>query len=98
MTKRVQILGHITAQANAFAGKQRELSVDITTFELRVHDGSTEGGHRILTKEQNDALYQPLGVSEFNTIKVDTINEFTGNAGVTIDGVLVKDGLVDGID
>jgi len=31
-------------------------------------------------------------------IKVDTISEKTSAAGVTIDGVLLKDGLVDGVD
>ena len=31
-------------------------------------------------------------------IQVNTINEYTGANGVTIDGVLVKDGLVDGVD
>ena len=32
------------------------------------------------------------------TIKTDTIAEYTAATGVTIDGVLIKDGLVDGID
>ncbi len=31
-------------------------------------------------------------------IQVNTINEYTGANGVTIDGVLVKDGNVDGVD
>ena len=31
-------------------------------------------------------------------IKVDTISENTSAAGVTIDGVLIKDGKVDGVD
>ena len=31
-------------------------------------------------------------------IKVDTISEKTSAAGVTIDGVLIKDGNVDGVD
>ena len=31
-------------------------------------------------------------------IKSDTVDEKTGAAGVTIDTVLIKDGLVDGID
>ena len=31
-------------------------------------------------------------------IQVNTINEYTGANGVTIDGVLIKDGNVDGID
>ena len=31
-------------------------------------------------------------------IQVNTINEYTGASGVTIDGVLIKDGNVDGVD
>lgn len=31
-------------------------------------------------------------------IQVNTINEYTGANGVTIDGVLIKDGQVDGVD
>ena len=33
-----------------------------------------------------------------STVQVDTINESTTNSGVTVDGVLIKDGLVDGVD
>lgn len=33
-----------------------------------------------------------------STVQVDAINESTTNAGVTVDGVLVKDGQVDGVD
>ena len=33
-----------------------------------------------------------------STVQVDTINESTTNAGVTVDGVLIKDNQVDGVD
>ena len=33
-----------------------------------------------------------------STVQVDTINESTTGSGVTVDGVLIKDGNVDGID
>ena len=33
-----------------------------------------------------------------STVQVDAINESTTNAGVTVDGVLIKDGEVDGVD
>ena len=33
-----------------------------------------------------------------STLQVNTINESTSTSGVTIDGVLIKDGLVDGKD
>lgn len=38
------------------------------------------------------------GTSAAPTLKTDTINEFTPTAGVTIDSVPLKDGLVDGVD
>ena len=41
------------------------------------------------------------GINSFSNaagIKVDVINEYTSNAGVTIDSVLIKDGEVDGVD
>lgn len=98
MAKRVQRLGATTAIANAFIGLQREITVDTTLWELRVHDGVTPGGHRIITKELADSLYAPQGVTSFDFIEVDIINEFTPSTGVTVDGVLLKDGLVDGVD
>lgn len=55
--KRVQIIGHTTAEANNFQGREREVTVDISVKELRVHDGITLGGHRILNKEQTDIIY-----------------------------------------
>ena len=33
-----------------------------------------------------------------STVQVDTINESTTGSGVTVDGVLIKDGQVDGKD
>ena len=60
MTKRVQIVRHTTTNANAFTGREGEITVDTTVDELRVHDGVTAGGHRVLNKTLNDALYQPL--------------------------------------
>ncbi len=45
MTKRVQRLGHTTALADAFTGLARELTIDTSLNEIRVHDGFTAGGH-----------------------------------------------------
>ena len=33
-----------------------------------------------------------------STVQVDTINESTTGSGVTVDGVLIKDNQVDGVD
>lgn len=45
MAKRVQIIGHATSSADAFEGLSREITVDTTKNTLRVHDGTTPGGH-----------------------------------------------------
>jgi len=55
MTKRVQIVGHTTAEASTFVGRDRELSINIDTHELRIHDGVTPGGIKVLTESQVNA-------------------------------------------
>lgn len=40
-----------TAENDAFTGAEGEITVDTTTHEIRVHDGSTVGGHIIPTKD-----------------------------------------------
>jgi hypothetical protein len=62
VTKRVQILGHDHETANAFIGEEREITVDIDNWELRLHDGSTPGGWLIYNRDQNDARYQARSV------------------------------------
>lgn len=62
MTKRVQILGHDAATANAFIGLEREVTADTDNNHLVVHDGSTPGGHRILNRDENDNRYQARSV------------------------------------
>lgn len=57
--KIVQWLGDIADLAANYIGPQREIRVDTTNWNLRVHDGSTLGGHAILNEEQMDARYQP---------------------------------------
>jgi len=44
MVKRVSIIGHVTGSADAFTGVERELTIDTTRGEVRVHDGETQGG------------------------------------------------------
>lgn len=49
MTKKrtLQILRGTTVQNDAYTGSAGELTMDTTTNELRLHDGSTAGGHVI---------------------------------------------------
>jgi len=44
MTKRVQRIRHNTTGADAFIGRDGEITVDTTKKTLRVHDGLTAGG------------------------------------------------------
>lgn len=62
-----------TAENDAFTGAEGEITVDTTTHEIRVHDGSTVGGHIIPTKdysyskaESNDLLSNKANVDMDN--------------------------------
>lgn len=58
MTKEVQLAGGSATTQNQFTGAPRELTVDTSNQELRLHDGVTAGGHRIYNRDQNDSRYQ----------------------------------------
>jgi hypothetical protein len=44
MAKRVQLIRHASAGANSFLGKEGELTINLTTGSIRVHDGLNVGG------------------------------------------------------
>lgn len=44
MSKRVQFLRHALAEANLFVGLEGEVTINTSSSELRVHDGTTAGG------------------------------------------------------
>ena len=48
MAVTVQFIRGTTAQNNAFTGSVGELSINTTTNTIRVHDGSTAGGHELM--------------------------------------------------
>ena len=48
MAVTVQFRRGTTAQNNSFTGSVGELSVNTTTNTIRVHDGSTAGGHELM--------------------------------------------------
>lgn len=58
MVEIVQILGDTADLANAYVGPPRELRVDTSNWDLRIHDGSTPGGHRLINRDNADARYQ----------------------------------------
>lgn len=82
MTHRViQLYRGTSAQNDAFTGAAGEITMDTTNKELRLHDGSTAGGHKIggSIKNQNTAagatnpIYDWVGtLSEYETQAVAT--------------------------
>lgn len=50
-----------TAQNDAYTGPSGQITVDMDRKEVRIHDGVTPGGIRVLNKTQNDLLYQAIG-------------------------------------
>ncbi|MEX0828417.1 MAG: hypothetical protein WD005_05635, partial [Haliea sp.] len=45
MPDQVQLRGGSANENDSFTGAQREVTVDTTSNTLRVHDGTTTGGH-----------------------------------------------------
>ena len=48
MAVTVQLRRGTAAQNNAFTGAAGEISVNTTNNSIRVHDGSTAGGHEVM--------------------------------------------------
>ena len=59
MAKQVQRRRGTAAENNAFTGAAGEVTVDTTANDLRVHDGSTEGGHQAGTVAASGAVSTP---------------------------------------
>ena len=47
MAKNVQMVGSNAASEDQRTGLDRQITIDTSTYEIRVHDGVTQGGHRI---------------------------------------------------
>lgn len=79
MAKVLQHRRGTTAEHANFTGAEGELTVDTDKHSVRVHDGVTAGGHEILPKDKNDALYAPKDID----VGVTSVNGKTGV--VTVD-------------
>lgn len=66
--KIVQLAGGTSETQDLYVGEERELTVDTSNDELRLHDGATPGGKRIANSDANDARYQ------FRSIELDGFN------------------------
>lgn len=58
MTKNVQQQGGDAESENQVIGLSRQLRIDTSNQEIRLHDGSTVGGRRFLNRDANDGRYQ----------------------------------------
>lgn len=56
--KIVQLKGGDRESQDLYIGAPRELTVDTTNDDLRLHDGTTPGGKRIMSMENGDERYQ----------------------------------------
>lgn len=45
MAQRLQVRGGTQSQNEVFVGADREITVDTTNWAIRIHDGTTPGGH-----------------------------------------------------
>ena len=61
MPKRVQRVGHAETQANLYIGLPREITVDTTNNEARVHDGATAGGTRMARQDLGNVAVATSG-------------------------------------
>jgi hypothetical protein len=52
MAAHKQLIGHAEAEADAYIGPSRELTIVTETGALRSHDGTTPGGRKIPTEDQ----------------------------------------------
>ncbi len=81
MADQIQLRGGTAAESAAFTGASREVTVDTTNNTLRVHDGTTAGGHLLAkaadlttTQSAQTAALSALGVSSGAT----SLGTFTG--------------------
>lgn len=73
----IQVYRGTTAQNDAFTGESGELTMDTTRNELRLHDGSTAGGHVIPNKAETQGL---LGGGTAGTVLTNSGTPGTVNA------------------
>ena len=82
MADQIQLRGGTAAESAAFTGASREVTVDTTNNTLRVHDGTTAGGHLLATaadltttQSAQTAALTALGLSSGDT----SLGTFTGS-------------------
>ena len=83
MADQIQLRGGTAAESAAFTGASREVTVDTTNNTLRVHDGTTAGGH-LLAKAADLSTTQTAQTAALSTLGVSSgatsLGTFTGAA------------------
>ena len=94
MATQVQFRRGTAAQNNNFTGAEGELSVNLSNYSLRLHDGTTQGGYEIARHDFTNATFgssvlpdadatRSLGSSSFKFLSVHSqgfTGALTGNA------------------
>jgi hypothetical protein len=78
----VQWVGNLFNIASTYVGADREIRVDTSNYDLRLHDGVTPGGHRLMNETNSDAKYQ------LKNAEIDGIGPYAHDAK----GVLTRRG------
>ena len=65
MSKQWQIRRGTTAENNEFTGAVGELTMDTTNNTLRVHDGTTQGGHLVGMKLWNSQTVESVAGNQW---------------------------------
>ena len=82
MADQIQLRGGTAAESAAFTGASREVTVDTTNNTIRVHDGSTQGGH-LLAKQADLATAQTVQTNALAALGIasgaTTLGAFTGS-------------------
>lgn len=67
MATQVQFRRGTATQNNNFTGAEGELSVNLSNYALRLHDGATSGGYEIARADMSNAVYGATVLPSLNT-------------------------------
>jgi len=89
MATQVQFRRGTAAQNDSFTGGAGELSINLTTKAVRVHDGSTQGGFELaradLTNVTGNIPAQPGGINA--SVQFNNLGTMTGSSEYTYDSI-----------
>ena len=92
MPTQVQFRRGTTGQNNAFTGAAGEISVNSSNNSLRIHDGSTAGGHELAKADlSNTSGISSLSLQNLNVTGITTLQGLlnVGVAGTVITATTV---------